>query len=69
MAPDIKNFVDSLFNFIFVFEVLMLSVQTHSNYYFYFEYASRMLYAHSKFSGATQRESYRLTQGEANLIG
>jgi hypothetical protein len=27
-----------LFNFILVFEVLMLRLQNHSNYHFYFEY-------------------------------
>ncbi len=45
VAPDIKIFFDSLFNFIFVLEVLMLSLQTHSNYHFYFEYAKRSLCA------------------------
>ncbi len=59
MAPDITIFLNSLFNFISVFEVLMLRLQTHSNYHIYFEYPQRMLYAysnllhaHSKYSGS-----------------
>jgi hypothetical protein len=43
-------FFNSIFYFIFVFEVLMLRLQIHSNYHFYFEYAKRMFYAHSKYS-------------------
>ncbi len=38
VTPYIKFILNSLFNFIFAFEVLMLKLQTHSNYHFYFEY-------------------------------
>ncbi len=51
-------FSNLLFNFILVFEVLILRLQNHSNCHFYFKHAQKMRYeysnllcAHSKYSG------------------
>jgi hypothetical protein len=43
-------FTCSLIFYSYLYEVLKLRLQNHSNYHFYFEYAYRMLYAHSKYS-------------------
>jgi hypothetical protein len=64
VTPDI-NFFYSLFNFIFVFEVLMLRLQNHSNYHFCFEYRTlrKCSMRIQNTPRATQREFYWLIQG------
>jgi hypothetical protein len=47
IAPDIKNRFNCLLIYYWAFEVLMLR-QNHSYYYFSFECAERLLYAHQK---------------------
>jgi hypothetical protein len=53
------SFLNLFFDFVLVFEILMLRFQNHSNYHFYFECTHRMLYAYLNLLNAHSKYSRR----------
>jgi hypothetical protein len=74
IAISLKNVAPDTYIFfllsLFIFEVLMLSLQNHLNYYFNFEFAERMLYAYSNllFTHSAQQQNQHRSL-VPNLIG